>query len=59
MVADAEIIRDRESRIRGYVSDLRDFALVAESTFLENRKRQYVVLHALQLAIEAPSKSRP
>ena len=53
MVADAEIVRDRESRIRGYVSDLCDFALVPESTFLENRERQYAVLHALQLAFEA------
>jgi hypothetical protein len=26
MVADAEIVRDRESRIRRYVSDLRDMA---------------------------------
>lgn len=53
MVADAEIVRDRESRIRGYVRDLRDFAKISEFAFLENRERQYAVLHALQLAIEA------
>lgn len=53
MVADAEIVRDRESRIRGYVRDLREFAQVSEAAFLENRERQYAVLHALQLAIEA------
>jgi uncharacterized protein YutE (UPF0331/DUF86 family) len=53
MVADAEIVRDRESRIRGYVKDLREFARTSEAAFLENRERQYAVLHALQLAIEA------
>lgn len=53
MVADVEIVRDRESRIRGYVRDLRIFAEISETDFLENRERQYAVLHALQLAIEA------
>lgn len=53
MVADAEVVRDREARIRRYVGDLRDFAQIAEESFLENRERQYAVLHALQLAIEA------
>jgi len=53
MVADAEIVRDRESRIRQYVGDLRDMATISERAFLENRERQYAVLHALQLAIEA------
>ena len=53
MVADAEIVRDRESRIRQYVGDLRDMATISEAAFLENRERQYAVLHALQLAIEA------
>jgi uncharacterized protein YutE (UPF0331/DUF86 family) len=53
MVADVEILRDRESRIRGYVGDLRDMAGISESAFLRNRERQYAVLHALQLAIEA------
>lgn len=53
MVADAETVRDRESRIRGYVRDLREFARISEAAFLENRERQYAVLHALQLAIEA------
>jgi uncharacterized protein YutE (UPF0331/DUF86 family) len=53
MVADPEIIRDRESRIREYTSDLRSFARISETDFLENRERQYAVLHALQLAIEA------
>ena len=53
MIADAEIVRDRESRIRRYVSDLRDMAEISEAAFLENRERQYAVLHALQLAIEA------
>jgi uncharacterized protein YutE (UPF0331/DUF86 family) len=53
MVADTEIIRDRESRIRGYVRDLRDLARISEEAFLGNRERQYAVLHALQLVIEA------
>jgi uncharacterized protein YutE (UPF0331/DUF86 family) len=53
MVADPEIIRDRESRIREYTSDLRSFAEISEADFLHNRERQYAVLHALQLAIEA------
>lgn len=53
MVADAEVVRDRESRIRRYVADLREMAGTSEARFLENRERQYAVLHALQLAIEA------
>jgi hypothetical protein len=53
MVADAEIVRDRESRIRRYVADLRDLSQIAEGAFVKNRERQYAVLHALQLAIEA------
>ena len=53
MVADTEIIRDRESRIRGYVRDLRDLGRISEEAFLGNRERQYAVLHALQLVIEA------
>jgi len=52
MVADIEIVRDWESRIRGFVRDLRDMGDVSESAFLANRERQYAVLHALQLAIE-------
>jgi uncharacterized protein YutE (UPF0331/DUF86 family) len=53
MVADAEVVRDRESRIRRYVGDLRDMGAISEAAFLANRERQYAVLHALQLAIEA------
>jgi uncharacterized protein YutE (UPF0331/DUF86 family) len=53
MVADAEIVRDREARIREYLRDLRSFAEIGEGAFLENRERQYAVLHALQLAIES------
>jgi len=53
MVADVEVVRDRETRIRECVRDLRDFAGIGEAAFLENRERQYAVLHALQLAIEA------
>ena len=53
MVADPEIIQDRQSRIREYVRDLRDFARITEAEFVANRERQYAVLHALQLAIEA------
>lgn len=53
MVADAEVVRDRESRIRRYVGDLREMAAISEAAFLGNRERQYAVLHALQLAIEA------
>ncbi|HEV8348088.1 MAG TPA: DUF86 domain-containing protein [Vicinamibacterales bacterium] len=53
MVADVEVVRDRESRIREYLRDLRNFADIREAAFLENRERQYAVRHALQLAIEA------
>jgi len=53
MVADIEVVRDRENRIRRYVSDLRDMIRISEAEFLENRERQYAVLHAVQLAIEA------
>lgn len=53
MVADVEIVRDREGRIRTYLSDLRELSKIAEADFLGNRERQYAVLHALQLAIEA------
>lgn len=53
MVADVEVVRDRESRIRAYGRDLRTFAAISEAEFLANRERQYAVLHALQLAIEA------
>ena len=44
MVADAEIVRNRESRIRQYVSDLREMAAISEAAFLQNRERQYAVL---------------
>ena len=53
MVSDPEIVRDREGHIRRVVGDLRQFAEVSEEAFLANRERQYAVLHALQLAIEA------
>src|SRR6266508_2660738 len=53
MVADLDVVRDREARIRTYVSDLRGLALITEESFVQNRERQYAVLHALQLAIEA------
>jgi len=49
MVADVEVVRDRESGIRQYVADLRHMAAIAEAAFLENRERQYAVLYALQL----------
>jgi uncharacterized protein YutE (UPF0331/DUF86 family) len=52
MVADTGVVRDRESRIRGYVKDLREMATISEAAFLANKERQYAVLHALQLAIE-------
>lgn len=53
MVADTEIVRDREARIRDYVRDLHTFVQITEEQFLLNRERQYAVLHARQLAIEA------
>lgn len=53
MVADTEIVREREQRIRQYVKDLRGFADISLEEFRRNRERQYAVLHALQLAIEA------
>ncbi len=53
MVADREIVRDRCMRIRRYVDDIRVWSELALDEFLRNRERQYAVLHALQLAIEA------
>ena len=53
MVADREIVRDRCARIRRYVGDLRSWSGITLDDFLRNRERQYAVLHALQLAIEA------
>jgi hypothetical protein len=53
MVADPEVVHDRQARIREYVRDLREFAQISEADFLANRERQYAVLHALQLSIEA------
>ncbi len=53
MVADREIVRDRCVRIRRYVGDLHSWSDLALEDFLQNRERQYAVLHALQLAIEA------
>jgi len=53
MVADREIVEERIARIRRYVADLRAFAVISADDFRQNRERQYAVLHALQLAIEA------
>jgi len=53
VVAQPEIVRDREARIRRYVADLRSFSNIELVAFRQNRERQYAVLHALQLAIEA------
>lgn len=53
MAPDAEIVRDRLNRIRRYVGELRGFAKIEKADFLVNVERQYAVLHALQLAIEA------
>lgn len=53
MVADREIVRERCGRIRRYVKDLRALSEISVEAFRQNRERQYAVLHALQLAIEA------
>lgn len=53
MVADPEIVRERCGRIRAYVRDLHEFSRISLDAFRSNRERQYAVLHALQLAIEA------
>ena len=53
MVADVEVVRDREGRIRTYLRDLKALSAMPEDAFLQNRERQYAILHALQLAIEA------
>lgn len=53
MVADLDIVHDRTSRIRSNVRELQQFGDISEAAFLENRERQYAVLHVLQLAIEA------
>jgi hypothetical protein len=39
MVADVEVVRDRETSIREYLRDLRDFAGIGETAFLETRPR--------------------
>ena len=53
MVAERELVRDRLDRIRYYVADLRVWAGDSRDVFMASRERQYAVLHALQLAIEA------
>jgi len=53
MVADVEIVRERSGRIQRYVRDLRSMADISPDAFRQNRERQYAVLHALQLAVEA------
>jgi uncharacterized protein YutE (UPF0331/DUF86 family) len=53
MVADREVVRSRCARIRRYVKDLGDLSQISLEDFKQNRERQYAVLHALQLAIEA------
>lgn len=53
MVADAEIVRERASRIRRYLHDLREMEPESLEFLRGNRERQYAVLHALQLAVEA------
>jgi len=53
MVAERELVRDRLDRIRHYVADLRVWAGDSRDAFMQSRERQYAVLHALQLAIEA------
>ncbi len=53
MVADREIVRSRCARIRRYVKDLMELSQISLEDFKQNRERQYAVLHALQLAIEA------
>jgi hypothetical protein len=40
MVADPEVVRDREARIRRYVADLHDMGRIDEAAFLSNRERQ-------------------
>jgi uncharacterized protein YutE (UPF0331/DUF86 family) len=53
MVADTEIVRERMSRAQRYLNDLMELGKISEEDFRTNRERQYAVLHALQLAIEA------
>jgi len=53
MVANIEIVRERSARIRRYLRDLRAMSDITPDEFRRNRERQYAVLHALQLAIEA------
>ena len=53
MVAERELVSDRLDRIRRYVGELRGWAADTRDAFMQSRERQYAVLHALQLAIEA------
>jgi uncharacterized protein YutE (UPF0331/DUF86 family) len=53
MVADVRVVRAREALVREYVKDLRDLSRISQDAFLASKERQYAVLHALQLAVEA------
>jgi uncharacterized protein YutE (UPF0331/DUF86 family) len=53
MIADREIVEERISHVRRYAQDLRQLSDIGREQFLKNTERQYAVLHALQLAIEA------
>lgn len=51
MVAEPEIVRNREARIRRYVADPRRFSAIDLASFRENRERQYAVLHDLRRSL--------
>ncbi len=53
MIADQNVVEDNISHVRRYLRDLRTFSLIDRRGFKHNVERQYAVLHALQLAIEA------
>jgi uncharacterized protein YutE (UPF0331/DUF86 family) len=53
VIADRNIVEERISLVQRYLRDLREFSDIAREDFRNNPERQYAVLHALQLAIEA------
>lgn len=53
MIADRDVVEDHISHIRRYLRELQTFSEIDRASFKHNTERQYAVLHALQLAIEA------
>lgn len=53
MTIDRDVMRRRAQEIRIFCEDLRKLSQISREDFLKNTERQYAVMHALQLTIEA------